>query len=245
MNSTIELIVALDEPDYQRALAIVETTAAVVRWYKVGYAAFYSCGERLLAELRRRNLSVFLDLKLHDIPSTVAAGVQSAARFSPSLLSVHASGGRDMLAAAAKTRDEANANGAQMRLLAVTVLTSLSRDDLASIGDEPSPHRIVSMRAELAAEAGIDGVVCAVDEVAIVRARTSERFTIVCPGIRPAGAWPGEQRRTATPAEAVIAGADFIVVGRPITHASDPAAAAQAIVNEMRAISPLGNFRER
>jgi len=245
MSSAPELIVALDEPDYHQALAIVDKTATTVRWYKVGYAAFYSCGERLLAELRRRELSVFLDLKLHDIPSTVAAGVRGAARFAPSLVSVHASGGREMLAAAARARDEVNAKGAQMQLLAVTVLTSLSRDDLASIGDEPAPHRIVSMRAELAVETGIDGIVCAVDEVALVRARTSERFAIVCPGIRPAGTSPGEQRRTATPAEAVIAGADFIVVGRPITHAPDPAAAAQAIVDEMRAISPMGNFRER
>lgn len=234
-----ELMVALDQPDYDKAVGIVDKTAAVARWFKVGYESFYSCGDRLLTELRRRGLLVFLDLKLHDIPNTVAAGVRSAARFGPALLSVHASGGREMLTAAAKARDEANANGAQLRLLAVTLLTSLSADDLTSIGEPPSPHRVVSMRAELAAQAGIDGVVCAVDEVAIVRARTSERFIVVCPAIRPAGAQRGDQRRTATPTEAVIAGADFIVVGRPITQAPDPSAAARAIIDEMRMVQPL------
>ena len=236
-----ELIIALDYSDYDAALGVVDKTASIVRWFKVGYEAFYSCGERLVTELRTRDLSVFLDLKLHDIPSTVAAGVRSAAHFAPALLSIHAAGGRDMLAAAAAARDAANANGARMRLLAVTLLTSLSRDDLASIGEEPSAHRVVSVRAELAAETGIDGAVCAVDEVAIVRARTAESFTIVCPGIRPAGSQPGDQRRTATPAEAAMAGADFIVVGRPITRAADPAAAAQAIIDEMRAVTPLGD----
>jgi len=240
-----ELMVALDQPDYDSALAIVDKTAGVSRWFKVGYESFYSCGDRLLMELRRRGLSVFLDLKLHDIPNTVAAGVRSAARFDPALLSVHAAGGREMLAAAAKARDEANEDGAQMRLVAVTVLTSLSPDDLTSIGESPAPHRVVSMRAELAAETGIDGAVCAVDEVAIVRARTSEGFTIVCPGIRPAGTQRGDQRRTATPTEAVMAGADFIVVGRPITQASDPAAAAQAIIDEMHAVKPLGPLGAR
>lgn len=240
-----ELIVALDQPDYDAAIAIVDKTTSCVRWFKVGYQAFYSCGEQLVTELRGRGLSVFLDLKLHDIPNTVAAGVRSAAHFAPALLSIHAAGGREMLAAAARARDEANANGAHMKLLAVTVLTSLSRDDLATIGEEPSPHRVVSVRAELAAQTGIDGAVCAVDEVAIVRARTADSFTIVCPGIRPAGAQAGDQRRTATPAEAAIAGADFIVVGRPITQAADPATAAQAIIDELHAVKPLGDLSQR
>ncbi|MBV8170659.1 MAG: orotidine-5'-phosphate decarboxylase [Candidatus Eremiobacteraeota bacterium] len=234
-----ELIVALDEPTFERASAIVDKTCAVANWYKVGYQAFYAYGERIIEALRARGSHVFLDLKLLDIPNTVYAGVQSLARYKPDMLTVHASGGGDMLAAAARARDESKSAGGSMRLLAVTVLTSLSKEELVLAGEDLDPHELVAVRAELAARNRIDGVVCAVDEVSLVMARAADSLLTVCPGIRPAGKTADDQRRVATPMEAAIAGADFIVVGRPITAAADPAAAAAAIQAELRAIKPL------
>jgi orotidine-5'-phosphate decarboxylase len=140
-----------------------------------------------------------------------------------------------MLIAAAKARDEINATGRTMKIVAVTMLTSLSSEDLREIGIDRSVHQVVSMRAALAQECGLDGVVCPVADVPIVRARTSQDFTIICPGIRPEGEAGGDQKRTATPAEAVLAGADFIVVGRPITKAPDPRVAVQKICAELAA----------
>ncbi len=127
-----ELIVALDQPDYDRAIAVVEKTADSVRWFKVGYEAFYGYGDRLIDALRERRASIFLDLKLHDIPNTVAAGVRSAARFEPALLTVHAAGGREMLAAAARARDEVNASGGKLKLLADAALGERSERDAAA-----------------------------------------------------------------------------------------------------------------
>ncbi|HLN47562.1 MAG TPA: orotidine-5'-phosphate decarboxylase [Magnetospirillaceae bacterium] len=235
-----ELIVALDEPTFDEAKAVVHKTEAVARWYKVGYQAFYGYGDRIIDLLRERGLSLFLDLKLLDIPNTVGAGIRSLARHRPQLLTVHSSGGADMLAAAARARDEANAAGASLRLLAVTVLTSLSKDELVGAGEDLDPHELVAVRAELAANCRIDGVVCAVDDLPVVRARTAGALISVCPGIRPAGASADDQRRIATPFEAALAGADYIVVGRPITAAPDPAAAADAIRAQLQAVKPLG-----
>ncbi|HME82545.1 MAG TPA: orotidine-5'-phosphate decarboxylase [Candidatus Eremiobacteraceae bacterium] len=235
-----ELIVALDEATFDGAKAVVEKTSAVARWYKVGYQAFYGYGDRIIEFLHQRGLSLFLDLKLFDIPNTVAAGIRSLARYRPQLLTVHSGGGPDMLAAAAQARDEVNAAGASLRLLAVTVLTSLSRDELLSAGEDLDPHELVAVRAELAANSRIDGVVCAVDDLPVVHARTDGSLISVCPGIRPAGSSPDDQRRVATPLEAALAGADYIVVGRPITAAPDPAAAAETIRAQLQAVKPLG-----
>ena len=230
-----KLIAALDEPTFEKAAAIVDKVASLIDWYKVGYEAYFGYGERILAKLREAGKSLFLDLKLHDIPNTVARAVPVLAASGVQMLTVHAGGGRAMLAAAAAARDQCNAAGARLRLLAVTVLTSLSPEDLREVGFDRGPHQAVSIRAELAAEVGIDGVICAVEDVPIVRARTEENFLTVCPGIRLAGEPPGDQRRTATPAEAALAGADFIVVGRPITQAPDPAGAAQIILDILSA----------
>jgi orotidine-5'-phosphate decarboxylase len=235
-----ELIIALDEPTFEKASAIVDKTCSVASWYKVGYQAFYGYGDRIIEALQARGAHVFLDVKLLDIPNTVYAGVSSLARYKPELLTVHASGGAEMLAAAAQARDEANAAGGAMRLLAVTVLTSLSKEELVVAGEDLDPHELVAVRAELALRNRIDGVVCAVDEASIVMARADDSLLIVCPGIRPAGSASNDQRRVATPIEAAMAGANFIVVGRPITAAADPAAAADAIVAELRAVKPLG-----
>jgi orotidine-5'-phosphate decarboxylase len=228
-----KLIVALDEPLYDRARVIVEQTAPHVEWYKVGYEAYYGYGDQILTLLRESGKSIFLDLKLHDIPNTVGAAVRAAARSGAQLITLHALGGPAMLAAAAAARDEHNAAGGRLRLLAVTVLTSLSADDLHALGVAASPEEQVIRLAALAAAARIDGAVCSVAEAAGVRRACGPDFTLLCPGIRLAGRDAQDQRRVATPGAALLAGADFIVVGRPITKAADPAAAAQAILNDL------------
>jgi len=229
-----QLIIALDEPTLDKARDIFRHTASDVQWYKVGYQAYYAYGEQILAELREARRSVFLGLKLHDIPNTVAAAVRSVARSGAALLSVHAEGGRAMMQAAAQARDEMRGSGRALQIAAVTMLTSLTESDLRETGIDRSAHQLVALRAALAQECGMNGVICAVDDVAVVRARTSEGFMVVCPGIRPRGEDSGDQKRIATPADAVLAGANFIVVGRPITKAPDPRVAVQAIVRELQ-----------
>jgi orotidine-5'-phosphate decarboxylase len=226
-----KLIVALDEPVADRALELVRLVGPAAAWYKVGYEAYYGYGDRILAALRSAGKSIFLDLKLHDIPNTVAAGVRAAAKMGARLLTIHTDGGAAMMVAAAAARDEMDTD---MRLLGVTVLTSLTEADLREVGVEHTVTRVVDMRARLASTSGLDGVVCAVDEAKAVRQVAGHDFTVLCPGIRPAGSDAGDQRRVATPADAVRAGANYIVVGRPITKASDPAKAAAAIVEEMK-----------
>ena len=225
------LIVAIDQTDVESALDLIARTSEHVEWYKVGFEAYLNYGDRVLGALRDAGKSIFLDLKLHDIPNTVAAGVRAAARMGASLLTVHAAGGSAMLKAAAAARDEGS-NG-RLRIVAVTILTSLTHEDLRATGIVGTPENAVIKRAELAVSCGIDGAVCAVAEARVVRSATNERFAIVCPGIRPTGVGAGDQRRVATPEEAVRAGADFIVVGRPITESTDPGAAALAILHAM------------
>ncbi len=227
-----QLIVALDEPDFSSARVIVERTAPAVEWYKVGYEAYYYYGDEILTLLRKAGKQIFLDLKLHDIPNTVTAAVRACARAGARLLTVHAVGGAAMLSAAAAAKPEGT------RVVAVTVLTSLNADDLRAIGVESQPSEQALRLARLAKDCGIDGVVCAAQEAPIIRAASGPTFAIVCPGIRPAEAPSGDQRRVATPAEAARSGADYIVVGRPITKASDPASAARAIVEELQDVAP-------
>jgi orotidine-5'-phosphate decarboxylase len=229
-----ELIVALDEPTFDQAMDVVRRTSARVSWYKVGYEAYYGYGAQILGALREAEKSVFLDLKLHDIPTTVAAAVRAVARLGARLVTVHAAGGAAMLSAAAGARDESPSGP---RLLAVTVLTSMSADDLRATGVDRPPNELVTLRARLAAQCRIDGVVCAVSEAGAVRAALGLDFLVLCPGIRPESAQAGDHQRVATPAEAVRAGADFIVVGRPITRSADPASAARAILDELKTAS--------
>lgn len=228
-----QLMIALDEPTLERARDVFRHTAADVQWYKVGYQAYFSYGEQILTELREARRSVFLDLKLHDIPNTVAAAIRTVARSGASLISVHAGGGRAMLTAAATVRDELRRTGRAPKIVAVTMLTSLVQTDLQEIGIDHTPHQLVSMRSALAQACGLDGVVCAVDDVPIVRLRTDLPFMVVCPGIRASGEATADQKRTATPSEAVLAGADYIVVGRPITKAPDPRLAVRAIMEQI------------
>lgn len=233
------LIVALDMPDAGSALALADRLTGVCRWCKVGLELFSAEGPAMVRELRRRGFSVFLDLKLHDIPNTVAGAVRSVAKLGAELLTVHAAGGPAMLQAAAEAA--ASVPGAP-RLLAVTVLTSMDRSQLAAIGVDRSPADQVLQLAATAAGAGIPGLVASPEEVASLR-RLYPAATLVIPGIRPAGSAAGDQKRTATPAAALAAGASYLVVGRPITQAADPAAAAQAIVDEMRQAEAAGTPR--
>jgi orotidine-5'-phosphate decarboxylase len=223
------LAVALDYPDAQQALKLVDTLGQTCQWFKVGMELYYAAGSTIVRELKDRGFDVFLDLKLHDIPNTVAGAVRSATQAGAGLLTLHASGGSAMMAAAAEA---ARAPGSP-RLLAVTVLTSMDAAQLAGTGITASPADQVLRLAKLATQSGIDGFVCSAEEVAAVRAATGSDSLLVIPGIRPAGTALGDQKRIATPAQAIAAGASMLVVGRPITQAPNPAAAAQAILDEI------------
>ena len=223
------LIVALDFPTANQALALVDTLGDTCRWFKVGMELYYAAGNPLVHELRHRGFEVFLDLKLHDIPNTVAGAVRSATQAGASLLTVHASGGAAMMAAAAEA---AQAPGSP-RLLAVTVLTSMDTAELAGVGISATPAAQVLRLAKLAKTSGINGIVSSAEEVADLRTELGPEALLVIPGIRPAGTAVGDQKRIATPETAIRAGASMLVVGRPITRAANPLAAAQAILAEI------------
>lgn len=223
------LIVALDFPDAASALALVDHLDHTCRWVKVGLELFIAEGPAIVSTLAARDLNVFLDLKLHDIPNTVAGAVRTASAAGARLLTLHATGGPAMLEAAANA---AAGLPAPPQLLAVTVLTSIDLTQLEATGIEDLPAAQVARLASMAWASGIHGFVCSAEEIALTRASFPEA-TLVIPGIRPAGASVGDQKRVATPATAITAGADFLVVGRPITQAPDPAAAAAAILAEI------------
>ncbi|MEO8703972.1 MAG: orotidine-5'-phosphate decarboxylase [Kofleriaceae bacterium] len=221
------LIAALDVGTRGEADALLERLAGVPGRVKIGLELFCSEGPAIVESYAQRGLSIMLDLKLHDIPETVARATSRVAALGAGLLTVHAGGGTAMLAAAAR------AKGPHMKILAVTVLTSLDDNDLAQIGATGPVAALVKQRAALAIAAGCDGVVASPHEVAAIRAIAPDGFLIVTPGVRPAGAEVGDQKRVMTPQQARAAGADFVVVGRPLRDASDPAAAARAIVAEL------------
>ena len=223
------LAVALDLPNEHEALKLVDRLGQSCQWFKVGMELYYATGNSIIQQLRDRGFSVFLDLKLHDIPNTVAGAVRSATNAGASLLTIHASGGGAMMSAAAEA---ASAPGAP-RLLAVTVLTSMDAGQLAGIGITASPADQVLRLARLAQNSGINGMVCSAEEVALLRNETGPNSLLVIPGIRPTGSAVEDQKRVATPAQAVADGASMLVVGRPITRAADPAAAAQSILDEI------------
>jgi len=225
------LIVALDVPDGPKALAMVQRLRNLVQWFKVGLELYLAEGNRIVEKVREQGYSVFLDLKLHDIPNTVAGAVRSVSAGGAGMLTVHAAGGPAMLAAA---QEAASAVASGPKLLAVTVLTSMDAAQLSATGVCSSTSDQVLRLAGLAHEAGIRGLVASSQEVARLRAAHPDS-ALVIPGIRPAGANVGDQKRVATPASAIADGADYLVVGRPITQAADPAAAAQAILDEMEA----------
>jgi orotidine-5'-phosphate decarboxylase len=224
------LIVALDVPDAAAAAALVNQLEGSCRWFKVGLELFVAAGPAVLEPLIARGHSVFLDLKFNDIPNTVAAAVRSAAALGVRMITLHAAGGPAMLAAASAAL-EGRTDPPQ--LLAVTVLTSMDQAQLGAIGLKRSPAAQVELLARMGLAAGIHGFVCSPQEVAALRALTGPQGVLVIPGIRPAGAATGDQKRIATPADALRASASYLVVGRPITQAPDPAEAAEAILKEM------------
>jgi orotidine-5'-phosphate decarboxylase len=229
LSSKDYLAVALDVPDAPAALDLVNRLDGACRWLKVGMELYYAAGNGLVAELRDRGYSIFLDLKLHDIPNTVAGAVRSATRAGASLLTLHGCGGGAMLRAAAEA---AQAPGSP-RLVAVTVLTSMDAAELVSVGVAASPAEQAVRLARLAKASGIDGMVCSAEEVYSLRQEIGDDATLVVPGIRPSGTSLDDQRRVASPADAIRRGASLLVVGRPITKATDPAAAAHAVLEEI------------
>ena len=223
------LIVALDFGSAEQALELVDRLDGSCKWFKVGMELFYAAGAGLIETLRERDFNVFLDLKMHDIPNTVAGAVRSVTQAGASLLTVHASGGEAMMAAAAEA---ANAPGAP-QLLAVTVLTSMDAGELAAVGVMDTPAAQVLRLARLAKLSGIHGMVCSADEVEALREDLGPEVRLVIPGIRAAGDAVGDQRRVATAGAAIGRGASQLVVGRPITRAVDPAAAARGFLDEI------------
>jgi orotidine-5'-phosphate decarboxylase len=224
------LIVALDVPSAASAARLVHQLEGNCQWFKVGLELFVAAGPAVLEPLVRRGHSVFLDLKFSDIPNTVGAAVRSAAALGVRMISVHAAGGPAMLAAA---RAALASLPDPPELLAVTVLTSMDVAQMSAIGIDRSPAEQVELLARVGMGAGIRGFVCSPQEAASLRALTGPEGVLVVPGIRPAGVEAGDQKRIATPAEALRHGASYLVVGRPIAHAPDPAEAAEAILKQM------------
>jgi orotidine-5'-phosphate decarboxylase len=224
------LIVALDVPKAKVAADLVNRLERNCRWFKVGMELFTAAGPAAIEPLVARGHSVFLDLKYCDIPNTVTGAVRSAAGLGVRMLTVHASGGPAMLEAA---RNELEKLADPPQLLAVTVLTSIDSAQANAIGIGRTPGEQVELLARMALGAGINGFVCSPQEVSRLREIAGPEATLVIPGIRPAGAKVGDQKRVATPAEALRNGASYLVVGRPITHAADPAEAAEAVLKEM------------
>jgi orotidine-5'-phosphate decarboxylase len=227
------IAVALDTPDPARAAGWARALAGHVGVAKVGLELFAAAGPAGIAAVRESGLPVFLDLKLHDIPNTVAGAVRSVSRLGVAMLTVHAAGGAAMVAAAREAAESAGMD--RPMILAVTVLTSLGAADLAAIGVEEAPASQVLRLARLAIAAGADGIVCSPLEVAPLRVALGASVPLIVPGIRPAGSRADDQARVMTPAEAVAAGADWLVIGRPIIGAADPVAAADAIAGSLRA----------
>ena len=223
-----KLIVALDFPSGREALDLVDRLDGSCRWFKVGMELFYADGCGIVDTLRGRGFEVFLDLKLHDIPNTVVGAVRSVEGLGASLLTVHASGGLAMMTAARKA-----VRSSTLRLLAVTVLTSMDAEQMEGVGVAGDAANQVLRLGRLAADAGIDGLVCSAEEAGALRAALGDSVLLVVPGIRPVGSDAGDQSRIAEPKEALRRGASMLVVGRPITRAADPGAAARAILADM------------
>jgi orotidine-5'-phosphate decarboxylase len=220
------LIVPLDLPSVAAAEAMVARLGDSVTFYKIGYQLGYAGGLSMVPQLVKSGKKVFLDLKLHDIGNTVARGVESVAKLGATFLTVHAY--PQTLKAAVEGRA-----GSDLKLLAVTVLTSYDDGDLHAAGYRLNVSDLVEARAQQAQVLGLDGIVCSPEEAAVLRKLVGHQMTLVTPGIRPAGAEVGDQKRIMTPGRAIAAGADYLVVGRPITGASDPKAAAEAIHAEI------------
>jgi orotidine-5'-phosphate decarboxylase len=232
-NPGPRVIVALDYPDRAAAMALVERLQPGLCRLKVGKELFTRAGPQLVEELAARGFDVFLDLKFHDIPNTVASACHAAADLGVWMLNVHALGGERMLLAA---REGCSRAGHAPLLVAVTILTSMDAQDLAAVGLAGSPEENVLRLAALAQRCGLDGVVCSSRETAVLRERIGPEFTLVTPGIRPAGSQQDDQRRVMTPQQAISSGASYLVIGRPVTQADDPVSVLRTVNSELAAL---------
>lgn len=230
-----ELIVALDVPELDEALSLADELLPEVRYFKLGLSLFCAAGPRAITEFKRLGAKVFLDLKLHDIPAQVAGACRVIGAYGVDMVTVHTPGGVEMMRAAKEGLDEgAAASGCRPPLaVGVTVLTSLDESDLQSAGFKEGPREQVRLLASLAEKAGLDGVVASAQELGAIHEATARTFKTVTPGIRPEWAATGDQKRIVTPAAAAGAGADYIVVGRPITGTPAPIDAARRILDEL------------
>jgi orotidine-5'-phosphate decarboxylase len=233
MTKANPIFVAVDTPDLAKARALAEKLRGRVHGLKLGLEFFMANGAAGYREIAALGLPIFLDVKLHDIPNTVAGAVNSVLPLKPAFLTIHTSGGDAMMRAAADVAAKAGAG--RPKLLGVTVLTSLDKNDLAAVGQETDTAKQVTHLAKLAQASGLDGVVCSPEEVKTLRHAFGPDFILMVPGIRPVWATAGDQKRVLTPKEAIDAGASYLVIGRPITGADDPASAAQRIAGEIAA----------
>lgn len=247
MNTTAKdrLIVALDVDSKDRALNLFEVLRDVVGMFKIGSQLFTAAGPDIVRSIVAKGGRVFLDLKFHDIPNTVAAAGVEATRLGVSIFNMHAAGGAEMMKRAAAAIDEVAARESLVKpkVIAVTLLTSMDENTLAQIGIDDQPLSVVARWAQLASDCGLDGVVASPKEIEVIRQTVTRRdflpdFLIVTPGIRAAQAAEDDQRRVLTAAQAIVAGADYLVVGRPILSAKDPAGAAREIVEEIHNAMP-------
>ena len=225
-----KLILALDLPDRESALKILDGLRGKLEWVKIGLQMYLKYGAEFVREVSGMGFKIFLDLKLFDIPNTVASAVESVSALPVSMLTIHASGGREMMRRAVESAAERNP---ELLILGVTVLTSFDADSLAETGVELEPEWQVEKLAKLAVDSGLKGLVCSPLEIEGLRSILPEDTVLVTPGIRPSGSSADEQKRIMTPADAARAGSDFIVVGRPILKAENPAFAVSKILEEI------------
>lgn len=235
MNNKDKILCAIGTPDLEQAVSLSQRLQPHIGGFKLGLEFFTANGPSGIEKVAESGMPVFLDLKFHDIPNTVAGAVRSAIRLKPILMTIHASGGPEMMRAAAEAAKEESdkQNLPCPLLLAVTVLTSMDKGDLDAIGMIGEAHSQVLRLAELAQTNGINGIVCSPREIELVKKAFDNELTLVVPGIRPVWAAKGDQKRIMTPADAVRAGADYLVIGRPITQADNPEEAAQKIAEEI------------
>ena len=230
LKAAEKLIVALDVRSLDEAKEMIRKLSPDVRIFKVGMGLFTLCGPDAVALVHDNGARVFLDLKFHDIPNTVAHAVRSAAKLGVFMVNIHALGGSEMMMKAVEAARESEK---RPKLLGVTVLTSMDQSAIGEVGIERKIEEEVVSLARLGKESGLDGVVASPNETGLIRKNLGKDFIIVTPGIRPTGAEKGDQKRVMTPKDAITAGADYIVVGRPITETKDPLGAAKKIIKEM------------
>ena len=230
-----QLIVALDRDSLEEALPLVDAAGDSVQWYKIGSQLFCKEGPAAVKALKERGKKVFLDLKFHDIPNTVANAVANGIAMGADMINVHACGGEEMMTRAVEAGIKNAPSGTNPLVIAVTVLTSMNGEALKQVlnYDNCTPAGHVKHLAKLAKTSGMNGVVCSAHEIDVIRESCGKDFVLVVPGIRPTGAAVGDQKRVMTPGEAAAKGADFIVVGRPVLQAENPAEAAKAIQAEL------------